>query len=371
MRVGELFVNLGITGAEKAAGALGSVRDGLGKITTLSTEAKLGILGLFYGLEQLTTQSNRFGLGLDQFNRLTGLSTQELQKWQYLMRQSGVSAEETTSNVTALQKAMASIALNKGAPQGITALSNVLGRDFDVKKIQDPYYMLQKFREYSKRVKEKGGGPAVEAVMNDILGSFHLTDNFLATLKTSTVDIDKIRPSELFNDREQATLSNMSIAWSNLGNQIEKSIGRLNVQFGPRLLGDIYRLVPQVFQLVKAFADLADKLRVLEGIGKVFKGWTMLLKEITDAVQVVNKEGLQGLLPSKLAMESFGKDILQQVVGPPQPTAVGNTTDVTNNINTTVQVGPGASADEIGIAAAKQINRVFNNTLRQIPQQGI
>lgn len=360
MKIGQLFINLGIQGAEKAVGALGGVRKGLADVTSLSTEAKVGILGVFYGLERLTSESNRVGLGLQNFEKLTGLSSDALQRWQFLMRQGGVSAEETTQNVQSLQKALAQIALNKGAPQGITALANVLG-GIDHKKLQDPFYFLDRMREYARVVKEKGGGAPVEAVMNDILGSFSLSPGFIAQLKTSQVDLQKVRPSELYSSKEQTALARMSVQWSNLGNQIEKSVGRLNVQFGPRLLADIQKLVPQVLELVKAFGQLVDKLKVMQGIAKVFQGWTMIFKELTALVQQVEKGGLAAASPLSLDQLKFlAKDATEQV------------RSVVNNVqvDTTVQVGgsadPAAVAQEVVRAQADAANKA----LRQIPQPG-
>jgi hypothetical protein len=346
----------------------------------MSLEAKAGILAMFYGLEQLTAQSNKVGLGLQNFEKFTGLSADALQRWQYLMRQGGVSAEETAQNVVGLQKALAQMALNKGAPAGITALSNVVG-GLDSKRLQDPFYFLEKIREYAQKVKAKGGGAPLEAVMNEILGSFHLSDNFIAQLKTSGVDLNAVKPSQIYSPKEEATLAKMSADWANLGNQIEKGIGRLNVSLGPSFLKDLSVLVPQVLALTKAFADLVKQLNVLSGISTVFKGWSLIFKQITEDVnEVKNSPAVSRIRNGTFWENVFSSKNLNTLKNNLSTSVTGNTAALSraiggvgpqssNNltVNTTVQVGEGADADTIGAAVSKHTAEQVNRALRQIP----
>src|SRR5271165_1706586 len=143
MKAGELFVNLGIKGSDKAVESLKSVRENLKSITSTSLETKAGILGVMYALQQFTAQSNNVGMGLKQFENLTELSGDTLQRWQYIMRQVGVSTDETTNTISGLQKKLGELILSKSGIESLAAITNKIGAvDFERLKKGDAFYFL-------------------------------------------------------------------------------------------------------------------------------------------------------------------------------------------------------------------------------------
>lgn len=362
MKISELFVNIGVKGAEETTRALKGVSSGFKEITSQVFYAYESVKAAQAAFKAFVDNSNHAGVALTQFGNLTGLSTDKLQRWQYLMRQSGVSVEETTSNIESLQKAIADVVLNKGNPEGMTAVANVLGKSFDPSKMRDTFYMLDKLREYAQKTQN------IPDVSNRILQSFGISDGAIQALRSSSVDLSKIAPSNLYSQREQKALNAMGVAWSNLANQIDKAIGRLNVRFGPSLLKDLTLLTTQMLKLVEAFALLIDKLHVIKGISKVADVASGALHVGANAVGNIRTKG--GLVSGLSASSDDMRKFLYGMFGAP-PGAAGSKEPSANvEINTTVHVGDTHNAAVLGAEISSHISRHINDAFRQLPQGG-
>lgn len=273
--IGELFVNLGIKGADQTVGALTNVRKGLQNLSSMSLEAKAGILGALYGLQRLTAASGQVGTSLTNFTALTGQSARQLQQWQYAARQAGISGEEMSGSVKSVQNAMANMLLGKGAPEGLGLVAQAAG-GIDSKKLQDPFYMLQKLQVAAQRLNP--------AIGNVALKSFGLSEGVIAAMRRGVFRPSILNRAPTYTDNEIQQLNKANVAWANLGNTIEMAIGRWNAAHGPKLVDDISKLVPKVLDLANAFVKLADTLKIFEGISKAIEGWTMIFGGASSVV---------------------------------------------------------------------------------------
>lgn len=363
MKIAELFIQLGVKGADKAAGALSGMRGTLKDVTSTSLEAKAAIIGVMYGLERLMSASGQMGTNLTQFNNLTGLSADNLQRWQYLALKSGESADEMAGSIQGVQNAMTKMLLGQGAPTGITALANTIG--FDTSRARDTFYVMDKLREYAQRTKN------IPDVANEILKSFGLSDKTIQALRTSTVDLTKVDPSHMYTSAQRAKLNDVNIGWTMLGDKIEHSFGKLNAKFGPKLISDISRLADQVLRMVDAFAALAEKLQVIQVIGESFKGWTEIFSTVTQMVNDVNgtskKHNVNSLLPSADSLKLFLKDMIGQGAPKPEFAKHGAAAHINNvNVNNHVTIHGVTNPDEV----PKHLNKMINDAYRQIPRGG-
>lgn len=365
MRVAELFVSLGIKGADKTAGALSGIRTRMKDLTSTSLEAKAGIIGMMYGLERLMSSSAQVGTGLTQFEVLTGKSADQLQRWQYLALKSGESADEMTSSIQSVQNAMTKMVLGQGAPSGMTALSNVVG--FDPAKARDTFYVMDKLREYARATKD------IPDVGNEILKSFGISDHTIEALRTSNVDLNKIPAGHAYSDAQRKRLNDVNIGWSLLGDKIEHSFGKMNAKFGPQLIGDISRLADQVLRMVDAFTELAEKLKVIQLIGESFKGWTEIFSSVTDVINQFEgkKTNKEHILPGLHQLQDTMKLLIGQ--GAPTPEFARHSSHNTSNVNINV-TAHGMGADEIGKSVEKHVSKHFSKTVndayRQLPRGG-
>jgi hypothetical protein len=284
MNIAELFVNLGIKGSEKTVGALVGVKKGLGEVKSMSLEAKAGILAALYGLEQMMAKSGAAGTNLTNFAALTGLSTKSLQQWQYAARQAGVSSEEFTGSLKAVQNSMTNMLLGKGAPEGMGILSRTVG--FDPKKARDTFYVMQQLQKAAQALPKDVG--------NNVLKSFGLSEGTIAAMRRNAFNPATLAKAPTYSDNEVKSLDKANIAWSNLSNKIEMAIGHLNAKHGLSVVKDISMLADKIFKVVEGFEKIAEKLKLFQVLGKVFEGWGLIFDAIGNGV-----DSLVGAKPGK------------------------------------------------------------------------
>lgn len=284
MNIGELFVNLGVKGADKTIGALSNVKKGLGEIGSTSLEAKAGILAAMYALERLFAASGTAGTSLTNFNSLLGVSAQTLQQYQYAARQMGVSNQEVEGTFKSLQSTMTKTLLNGDAPKGLARLSLLtgnLGRGDLLKFQQNPELLIKRLQEYAQKEQNVG-------LRNETLKSFGVGDGMAAALSRGAFSNSSLSKAPTYSDREIGALDKANIAWSNLGNKIEMAVGHFNARHGTQLVDDISKITTQVMKMIEAFTILAEKLKVFELIGKAFEGWSQIFSGISGGVDAVS-----------------------------------------------------------------------------------
>lgn len=311
MEIAELFVNLGVKGDGTLKKALVETKSGLGEAKDMSLEMKAGILGAMYALEQFMSKSMAAGNGIMQFSNYTGMSTDMLQRWQYLLRQSGVGAEEATSSLEGLQKIMYQMRAGLSNPAGSYRVSEVLGGNIDWDKAKnDMGYMMDKLREYARLETDIPR-------RNDVLSSFNMSHGMIGSLATSKVDLNKISPGEMYSKGQSESLQKAGVAWANMWNHVEKSLGKFNAKHGPALATQISAITDQVLKMLEAFDRLAEKLEIFKLIGEAFKGWGLIFDGINSVVGKVadasSKDGVaKGL--GKSAMDGY-KNLVSGTTG--------------------------------------------------------
>jgi hypothetical protein len=286
VNIADLFVNLGIKGTETTTRALTGVKDGLGDIASTSLAAKAGILAVMYGLEQMMAHSAAQGNSLVQFSQYTGMSADALQRWQYLLRQSGVGAGEAEGSLKALQKTMYLMKAGLAAPSGMNQIQHVLGMSpADMQRAQeDTEFMMEKLREYAKLQKDLPRG-------NMDLQSMGLSEGMILALRTSKVDLGKVPSAYMYSEGQEKSLQKIGVAWDNLGSRIAVAFGKMNAKHGGNLVGEIGMIADKVMHLIESLVIMSEKLKIFELIGKAFEGWGMILDGINStADKLANKD---------------------------------------------------------------------------------
>lgn len=283
MNIAELFISLGIKGDDKTEKSLKNTETGLGKVKSMSLEAKAALVGVVYGLERMMSQSAQMGTSLLNFTTLTGISAQELQKWQYAARQVGVSSEEMTGSLKAVQNAMTNMLLGKGAPEGMAMLANKVG--FDPEKARDTLYVMGQLQKFAQEVPNDVG--------NQMLKSFGLSEGTISAMRRNAFRPEVLQRAPTYSDREINSLNKADVAWANLGNKIQMAFGHFNAKHGAQLVGELSKVTTEIIKMVNAFTVLAEKLKLIQGIGKVFEGWSQIFQGITAVAE--GKVGLGDL----------------------------------------------------------------------------
>lgn len=277
MTVAELFVNLGVKGADSAGKALGGVKSSLGDIKSMSLEAKAAIIGVVYGLEQMMSNSAQMGTTLTNFNALTGIGAKELQQWQYAARQAGVSGEELTGTMKSMQGAISNQLLGKGGIEGFAMVANKVG--LDEKRLRDIPYVMGQLQKFAQTVPQDIG--------NQMIKSFGVSEGVIAAMRRNAFTPENFAKAPTYSNGEIAQLDKVNVAWSNLGNKIQMAFGHFTSKHGLELVSDITRLTTEVFKLVEAFTKLAEKVKIFSLMGKAVEGWATILQGSTKAVDAL------------------------------------------------------------------------------------
>lgn len=287
MNIAEFFINIGIKGDSKTNKALKDTKSNLDDVKSTSLEAKAALIAILYGMEQIMSNAAQRGMELQQFGNLTGLSADKLQRWQYMARQSGESAEDMAGSIKNVQNAMTNMLLGKGAPEGLGVLAKTVG--FDSSKARDTFYVMDKLREYARTAPPDMG--------NHILKSFGLSDDAIQTMRTSKVELDKIKPSQIYSSSEIAQLAKVQVAWANLWNTMKMFSGRLTAQFGMdgiNILTNAFKLVSHTIQdIIKYMAKFptlkAEWIAVGVAIAAVFAPITTAIAGIIYLLSELEK----------------------------------------------------------------------------------
>ncbi len=122
--IGEFFISLTVDAANGAL-TVGDLTQKFGALE-IATVAEIGLLWeLGVMLAKMTDEGVKASLGFEQFTMHTGLSAQQLQKWQIVAEQAHASASDVTGSVENLTKHLANLAI--GIPDSSLASLQQLG----------------------------------------------------------------------------------------------------------------------------------------------------------------------------------------------------------------------------------------------------
>lgn len=341
MTIAELFVNLGVKGNADTGKKLKDVDTGLANVRSTGLAAKAAIVAVFYGLQQLMSKSAETGSQLNQFANATGLSAKTLQQWQYAGRQFNVSAEEMQSGIVGVQDAMTKLILGKGAPEGLGFLSTVV--DFDMNKVRDTFYVMEKLQEFSQKVPADVG--------KNVIKSFGLNDNIIAAMRQNAFNAEAFAKAPVFSDRQIDSLRKIDAAWANIGDKLTRIIANLSMANGGKLLSDISKMVDAVGRLAQELLKLANALKLFELISLAFEGWLKILK----LIQAVIKE-IVGVVPAFSGYKNTA-DFMKNAFGDAAAWVMENwNTDFSKKENVLPPTKPGDKTSQNNT----EINQQFN-----------
>lgn len=241
MKIGEFFVQIGVNADSKTlnqfVGDLGDLH--------LSTLANIGsITALVAELVKLGTEATNAAVGFQLFKNETGLSSQELQRWQIVAQQANVSAESVASSVVALQKNLANIRFGRGNISPFQMLGiGVQGNAFDV------------LRQLRSRIQGLDNATAV-----NIIEQMGLTPDMINVLKLSNVEFEKL----------SRTTSGMTTKQEKQFLKLKLSLEQLQLQFK-------YLAFESISRFLTVFEKFMDYMHQSEGALTLLRSSFILL----------------------------------------------------------------------------------------------
>jgi len=222
--IAELFITLGIKGADDTSKKVSAVSTSMEGVKSTSLAAKAAVLGVMYALERMTIASADKGMGLKRFSDLTGLSLDSLQRWTYMAEMAGESADSMSGSIKSVQGAMAKMSLGMGAPGGLAEVARVTGA-IDETKLKDTFYMMGKLREYARKEKNIGK-------RNEMLATFGIGPETIATLVSSRIELEKISKSNILSGGQIQNLTKIKEEWLKFYKALEMTRDALVSEFG-------------------------------------------------------------------------------------------------------------------------------------------
>ncbi len=183
--IGEFFISLSVDAAEGAL-TVGDLVKGMGalEVSTLGEIALLFELGI--ALARVVDEGMKASLAFAQFTMHTGLSAQELQKWQRVATLSHASADEVTQSVEAITKKLADMETGGTGGGALGALQRLFISPFGPNgRPKEAFQILDE-------VRAKIGLIKTAAQQEAVLGALGISPNLRETLLLS---------KDLFNQR--------------------------------------------------------------------------------------------------------------------------------------------------------------------------
>jgi hypothetical protein len=416
LNIGEFFVRLGVD-AETV-----KVKDFVSSIGELPVKAAAGIAalaGISLSITHMANDAMDAAAAFGAFEAQTGLSAQELQRWQNIAVQANVSAETVTSSVSSLQRQLSDIRMGRGniSPFQILGIdprqdafkvidqlrARVKGMDRPtatnlISQMGLTPDMMQvltlsdaKFKEFGRTV----SGMSPKAVQEFARLKLELTKLKLELhelmFKAIAVLLPIINPlihtifpamasilSRVSGELADLTTWLMGFKGAMVG--VGVVVAGLALAFAPMTLGAtlLYLILDDLVVWAKggksvfgdAFAALKtifdspiESIKVLLGLLDDLMGKTSGTK-FTDALTALTNLPNDFMIGATTGdWDALKEDIVGRVQTPAMSGAGGNVTQ-TNHIN--MQIHSTAPADEVGKHAAKRIAQEINDASLQI-----
>src|SRR5574343_822040 len=278
MKIADFFVQIGVKGNGDVKTALSSVRTGMNDLNSTSLAAKAAVLGVFYAIERMTAASVQMGTTMQKFGAFTGFDEVRLQKWGNAFRQVSVPMEEVMSTMQNLQAAGAKFkAGDSSMAQAFGWMQMKTGVIIDPNKADDIEYMMQKGIEFMKAAKDVPN----RNMIGSMLG---LSPNVMQGMVRGKFDERTMGIGGVLGKGELASLDRSNVQFQNLWDRVEKNTARLVAKDLPKLLPEISKATDQILKLVDALANLADKAKVFQVMGKAIEGWAIIFGGAADMI---------------------------------------------------------------------------------------
>jgi hypothetical protein len=240
MKIADFFVGLGfdIDGAPE----LKELDTTLTKMTGNAAKLLAVFAGMTAALGAMLNATLDVARGFNLFEKSTGLSANELKRWQYVAGQVGAKAEEVEQSIKSIQQARADIMMGKGDVAPWQLLGIAPG--------DNPFETLKQIRE---RIKDLD-----PAVARSIASQMGIGDGVFAMLRLSNDEFDELQKKFQLTKTNNAVLAETNKQWSKFKFEISAVRDRLVAELVPALL-PVIRFLRNVVGLMANFAEWLNK----------------------------------------------------------------------------------------------------------------
>lgn len=279
--IGEFFVSLTVDAAEGSL-TVGNLVQEFGQLE-VATVAEIGLLWeLGVLLARVTDAGIQASLGFAQFTMHTGLSAQQLQKWQVVAQQSHASAEDVTGSVENLTKHLANLAV--GIPDAaLGGLQQLFISPFGPDgRIKTAFQIMDELRM-------KLGGIQDAAQQERILGALGVSPNLRETL---------LLTNDLFNQRaalvpgmsaeQQKSLDDLRQAFV----EIELKAKQIGIDIAAGIAPELASVAKWTSRVLEDFILIGKEVLKFEPVKQILNIGGAAFSTVGDLLDVVAGKGL-------------------------------------------------------------------------------
>jgi hypothetical protein len=391
VKIGEFFVELFVK-SEKGQLSVKELVSTFGELEA-ATVAEAGALAdLAFKFVGLAEQAYNAAAAFQMFESQTGLSSQELQKWQIVAEQANVSTEAMASGINALQRNLAEIRLGRGN----IAPFQMLG----IGPNQNAFQVLDQLRDRIKGLDS--------ATATNIITQMGLSPETIQVLRLSNQEFSKLAATEksMSVNQERSFLEGKQSlvrfehalkeagygivelfgpAFTELLKSSAFYINKMSEAFGyvvkhignfkAALIGLAVVLSPLFIETFPITAALLALILVLDDLATYFQGGDSVtglaikgLKSLGDALSNALPASATAVLDKLASVFSIGINPLAGLMGPAQAAVAGAAGMVVNQTNhVTVNT---TDARQGGAIAGKKVMDGFSQAQQQLNKQG-
>lgn len=267
MKIAELFAEIGFNIDEAP---LGEFVKTMGAAATKASVVVAAVTAAAFAVKKLTDASIQAATAMRNFRVETGLSAEELQRWQVAAQLTniGASAESVTSSIQALQSNLAQIRLGQGNIRPFQLLG--------ISAFGDAFAVLDQLRERIKGLDE--------ATTVNLLNEMGLGSEFIHVLRLSREEFEKLADKYALSNEQIDALTKMGNAFKDLGMYIGHVTAELSAFLSPSLtylagaLKDAVRLIIAPFELL---------WRVIKMAGDYLEAWDRAMGHTIPTIKLL------------------------------------------------------------------------------------
>lgn len=394
MTIAELFIKLGVDVDQKG---LNNIKDSINGITKSATLTVAAISGALFAIERLASGTIKSAIEMRNFNQQTGLSIEELQKWQAVAAQSGagLSIDEITSSVKSLQDSLTDTRFGGAGKSGILSLLGIT--TFGAK---NAFEVLDEVREKIKGLDDAGATNLIEK-----LG---LNPKMISVLRLSNEEFEKLSKKDFLSEEQIRIITDLGVAFNNLRFDLGLVKDKAIVDLTPALreLINIIRSLSELvvsatigfkklYEIVQANEFLFSRLKVLflalavvlapvqtaiialvlamDDLNTYLQGGESLIGNTIEEIMKW-KNAIESLLAPYEKLLSIMKNLNPFFAGANLASSVGlsslgasnatnNSISKTANVNNTFNINSNQDARDLAKSIIDQEQKALNNTL--------
>ena len=324
---GELFINLGLKGADKTIGGLVATNSAMSDLRSVSIETKAAILAVLYGVEKLVTTSGQLGTTLKNFSTISGVSSDTIQRYEFQARKAGVANESLRNSFLNVQESMLGIRAGEGLPKWMAAIVTSLaqrgvdlGPDFVARAQKDPTLAFQAMEKYAQ-IPDKDIDRSTKAITLQQAG---WSPDVVTAMLRGVFDPKKIAAvpgAALLNGNEIDKLDALRSRWDSLIDEIETFLAKMTAKYlgdstkggGAKTREESEKRDRKVWADYLKGKSEADKKLYEYVVGRINAFATSHPIQVNTAVHLTSPEGKKTIKKSETHHQSNSKIISGQL----------------------------------------------------------